>query len=130
MEQPVEVAGDAGLRQHVAHVDEHRQGHERVPAHRVEAGGERDLEAALAPKGERRGGGDEADGAEHPLPGQQGQQHRGEHEQGDELWGHVSSSPRAFARSLKKMAMVCSSIIRMPMHIMILIGASGGAQEE
>ena len=55
---------------------------------------------------------------------------RGEHQQRDELVAHPISSPRAVARSLKNTATTCSSIRVMPITITILIGASGGPQEE
>ena len=130
VEHPVEVIRDAGLGQHIPHVNEHRQGHERVPVEQDEAGVERHLEAALTPERQGEGGGDEADGAEHPLTGRQQKQHRGEHQERDELVAHASGSPLAFATFLKNTATTCSSISAMPMHMMILIGASGGAHEE
>ena len=130
VEHPVEVFRDAGFGQHVPHVDEHRQGHERIPVQQDEARVERHLEAALAPQHQGESRGHEADRAEHPLPGEQQEQHRGEHQERDELVAHASGSPLAFATSLKNTAITCSSISAMPMHMMILIGARGGAQEE
>ena len=130
VEHAVEVVRDAGLGQHVAHVDEQRQGQQRIPVEQLDACRERHLRGAFAPQRQRERGGDEADRGEHPLPGEQQEHHRGEHQQRDERVAHSSVSPRALARSLKNTAITCSSIRAMPITMTILIGASGGAQEE
>ena len=130
MEHPVQVVGDAGLGQDVAHVDEQGQGQQRVPLEQLERGGERHFHAALPPEQQGGDGGDDADGGEHPLARQQHQQHGAEHDDGDGFVAHVSSMPRALARSLKKMEMDCSSMSRMPRTMMTLIGITDGFHME
>ena len=130
VEHPVEVAGDAGLREDVAHVDEERHGDQRIPVEHLERRVEGHLERALPPQPERRRRPDEADHAEDALPGEEQHHHRREHEEGDELRAHAIGFPRAAATSLMKVAIVWSSIRKMPMVIATFTGHRSGAQEE
>ncbi|MNP47500.1 hypothetical protein D3C76_1415560 [compost metagenome] len=130
VEHAIEVVGDARLGEHIAHEDEHRQGQHRVPLHQLHGRAEGHFRAAIAP--EQKGGrsSDEADGAEHPLAGQQQQDHRREHQQGDEFVAHGSSLPQAAARSRSKVTEACNSMRNTPKVMTILIGAINGDQEE
>ena len=67
-----------------------------------------------------------ADGAKHALAGHQHQHHQREHENRDQFVGHYSGSSLILAMSLMNSDMACSSIKRIPMHMMILIGQSSG----
>src|SRR3546814_8825023 len=50
VEHAIEVGGDAGLRQHVAHVDEQRQRQQRIPLHQLHGRSESEFGAAGAPE--------------------------------------------------------------------------------
>ena len=75
MEHLVEVVGDAGLREHVAHIDEQWQRQQGIPLHQLDGLREGHFGPAVAPQEQGRHDRHEADGAEHALTGQQHEHH-------------------------------------------------------
>ena len=88
VEHPVEIVRDSGLGEHEAHVDEHRQGEQRIPLHQLHRSREGHLAPTIAPQRERRDGRDRTDRGKDSLPGDEHQHHRGEHQQRDHLVAH------------------------------------------
>ena len=126
MEHVVEITRDSRLGKHIPHVDEQRQGQQRIPVQKDKARVERHLRAAFPPQKQGEEGGYAADGAEDTLSGEQHEHHQREDQQRNQFMTHGIVSPLAFARSLKKVAITCNSISAIPIAMMILIGARGG----
>ena len=80
------------------------------------------VSAPVAPQPECGDDGNKADHAEHALAAKKKHQHGAEHGHRDQVRRHDRSSPRSFARSLKKIEVDCRIIMTMPTHMMTLIG--------
>ncbi|MPM58735.1 hypothetical protein SDC9_105568 [bioreactor metagenome] len=128
MKHPVEVFGQPALAHHVTHEDEHRQRQQRRPFHQLHHSRKAHVGSARPPKGQRRDDGDEADRAEHPLPGDHHQQHRREHQDRDGVVIHQIFSPRRVATSRIRIDTACSSISAKDRVMITLIGQSTGRQ--
>ena len=94
MEHAVEIVRYSRFRQDVAHIDKKRQRQQRIPVEQLEGRIEWHLDGACTIEKRRGRRRDKADGGKDTLTRQQHKQHRGEHEDRDQLIAHrVGLSP-------------------------------------